>query len=49
MTAIWVSISSHILIIGIVGVFTGYFWYANGQEKQGKKLLEKTLDFRYTY
>lgn len=49
MTAIWVSISSHIAIIGIVGVFTLYFWYANGKQRKGEKLLERTLDFRYTY
>jgi hypothetical protein len=49
ITAIWVSIGSHILIIGIVGCFTAYFWYANGKEKRGLQVLEKTLGFRYTY
>jgi hypothetical protein len=49
MTAIWVSIGSHILIICIVAVFSVYFWYANGEQRKGKKLLERTLDFRYTY
>ncbi len=49
MTAIWVSIGSHILIIGIVAVFTMYFWYANSKQKKGKMLLERTLNFRYTF
>ncbi len=49
MTAIWVSIASHILIIAIVGLFTIYFWHANEKQKKGKALLERTNDFRYTY
>jgi len=49
MTAIWVSIGSHIMIICIVAIFSGYFWYANGQQRKGKRLLERTIDFRYTY
>lgn len=49
MTAIWVSIGSHILIIVIVAMFTAYFWIANGRQRKGKALLEKTMDFRYTY
>jgi hypothetical protein len=49
ITAIWVSIGSHIIIIAIVAGFSIYFWHANGQEKKGKKLLEGTMDFRYTY
>lgn len=49
ITAIWVSIGSHIVIIGIVTMFTIYFWYANGMEKRGKKLLERTVGFKYTF
>jgi len=49
ITAIWVSISSHILIVGIVTMFTIYFWYANAREKRGEKLLERTVGFRYTF
>jgi len=49
MTAIWVSIGSHILIIAIVAVFSLYFWYANGKQKEGKVLLERTIGFRYHY
>ncbi|KAJ8070974.1 hypothetical protein OCU04_001329 [Sclerotinia nivalis] len=49
MTAIWVSIGSHIVIIAIVGMFSIYFWYANGRQRKGMVLLERTMDFRYTY
>ncbi|KAH8593326.1 permease of the major facilitator superfamily [Bisporella sp. PMI_857] len=49
ITAIWVSIGSHIIIIGIVAIFTSYFFFANNQQKQGFRLLERTVDFRYTY
>jgi hypothetical protein len=49
MTAIWVSIASHILIIGIVGLFTIYFWLANEKQRKGRALLERTIGFRYTY
>jgi hypothetical protein len=49
ITAIWVSIGSHILIICIVAAFSLYFWYANGRQKKRKQLLERTIDFRYTY
>ncbi|PVH82926.1 retrograde regulation protein 2 [Cadophora sp. DSE1049] len=49
MTAIWTSIGSHILIIGIVALFSIYFWYVNRKQKEGKKLLEETIDFRYTF
>ncbi|KAG4026608.1 hypothetical protein MFRU_038g00120 [Monilinia fructicola] len=49
MTAIWVSIGSHIVIIVIVGIFSIYFWHANNRQRKGIFLLEKTMDFRYTY
>lgn len=49
MTAIWVSIGSHIIIIAIVGIFSTYFWYANGRQRKGMVLLERTLEFSYTY
>jgi hypothetical protein len=49
ITAIWVSIGSHIVIICIVATFTLYFWYANEREKGAKTLIERTIDFRYTY
>lgn len=51
MTAIWVSIGSHILIIIIVGVCTLLFWQANTRQRKGKckGLIEGVEGFRYTY
>lgn len=49
ITAIWVSMGSHLIIIGIVVVFSWYFWYRNRQQREGKIVLERRLGFRYTY
>lgn len=49
MTAIWVSIGSHIMIIGVVGLFSIYFYMANQRQSRGKRLLEQTEGFRFTY
>ncbi|ORY19471.1 major facilitator superfamily domain-containing protein [Clohesyomyces aquaticus] len=49
MTAIWVSIGSHILIIGCVGAFSTYFYMANQRQQKGKKIIEGTEGFRFTY
>ncbi|KAH8197566.1 hypothetical protein TruAng_008250 [Truncatella angustata] len=49
LTAVWVSIGSHILIIALVAAFSAYFYYANKAEKSGKKILEEVEGFRYTY
>lgn len=49
MTAIWVSIGSHILIIGLIGVFSMYFYRANRSQSKGKRILEGTEGFRFTY
>lgn len=49
LTAIWVSIGSQLIIIAIVGIFSIYFWYANGRQRKGVVLLERTMNFRYTY
>jgi MFS family permease len=49
MTAIWISIGSHILIIGVIGVFTLYFYTANQRQRKGKRVLEGTEGFRFTY
>jgi len=49
ITAIWVSIGSHLLIIAIVAMFTLYFWDANGKQRKGTTILEGTEGFRYTY
>ena len=48
-TAVWISIGSHILIVGIVSVFSGYFYAANKRQKAGKTFLEGTEGFRYTF
>ncbi|KAI8940407.1 hypothetical protein NX059_004097 [Plenodomus lindquistii] len=49
MTAIWVSIGSHILIIGVVGLFSVWFYMANQRQRRGKMVLERTEGFRFTY
>jgi MFS family permease len=49
MTAIWVSIGSHILIIGLVGVFSVFFYISNKRQTRGKRLLEGTEGFKFTY
>ncbi|ODM19830.1 hypothetical protein SI65_04816 [Aspergillus cristatus] len=43
-TAVWVSVGSHILMIGIVGVFTVYFFLCNRRAIRGE-----TATFKYTY
>lgn len=48
-TAVWVSIGSHILIVGIVLAFSVYFYIANSKQRGGKKTIERTEGFRYTY
>ncbi|KAJ5825783.1 Major facilitator superfamily domain general substrate transporter [Penicillium riverlandense] len=49
LTAVWVSIGSHILMILLVGTFSLYFYIANQQQKRGLKTLEGVPGFRYTY
>ncbi|KAF1992092.1 putative MFS transporter [Aulographum hederae CBS 113979] len=49
ITAVWVSIGSHILMIGFVVVFSVYFYMANMKQRRGKMKLEGTDGFRYTY
>ncbi|EME87826.1 uncharacterized protein MYCFIDRAFT_184710 [Pseudocercospora fijiensis CIRAD86] len=48
-TAVWISIGSHILLVGFVAAFSLYFWTANKRQRAGKALLERTEGFRYTY
>ena len=48
-TAVWVSIGSHIFIISIVLAFSVYFYTANSKQHKGKKTIERTEGFRYTY
>jgi hypothetical protein len=49
MTAIWISIGSHIMIMGMIGVFSAYFYMANQRQRSGKRVLEGTEGFRFTY
>lgn len=49
MTAIWISIGSHILMIVVVGACTLLFWRANRRQRKGKALIESVEGFRYTY
>ncbi|KAL8662279.1 MAG: hypothetical protein Q9168_008284 [Polycauliona sp. 1 TL-2023] len=49
ITAIWVSISSHIIIISIIAAFSVFFYIANAQQKRGRRVIEETEGFRYTY
>ena len=49
MTAIWVSISSHILMIVVVAACTLGFWRANKKQRAGRGLIEGVEGFRYTY
>ncbi|KAK8058832.1 MFS general substrate transporter [Apiospora phragmitis] len=49
MTAVWVSIGSHILIIAVIGAFSLHFYRANSRQKRGRVVLEGTEGFRYTY
>ncbi|KAI1851310.1 hypothetical protein JX266_003385 [Neoarthrinium moseri] len=49
MTAVWVSIGSHILIIAIIAAFSVHFYFANRLANSGKIVLEGVPTFRYTY
>jgi MFS family permease len=49
MTAVWVSIGSHVVIVGVVGVFSVYLYAANQRQGRGKRVLENTAGFRFTY
>ena len=49
LTAIWVSIGSHISIVAIVAAFSMCFYTANQRQRKGKKVIEHTEGFRYTY
>ena len=49
LTAIWISIGSHILMIVVVAGCTVWFWVANRRAKLKGGLIEGHSDFRYTY
>lgn len=48
-TAIWISIGSHILIIGIIALCGGLFWKANRRARAGNGVIEGVDGFRYIY
>lgn len=48
LTAIWVSVGSHIMIIAIIAAFSAYFLIVNRQQASGKRIIEHTEGFRYT-
>ncbi|KXJ95204.1 permease of the major facilitator superfamily [Microdochium bolleyi] len=49
ITAVWVSIGSHIAIIALVGVFSVWFFVANRRQAKGTVMLEGVRGFRYTF
>jgi MFS family permease len=49
LTAIWVSIGSHVLMIGLVCACTVWFWCANRSARAKRRLIEGVVDFQYTY
>ena len=48
-TAVWISISSHVLLILFVLAFSAWFAIANNRQRGGKALIEATEGFRYTF
>ena len=49
LTAVWVSIGSHIMLIGVVAACTVWFWVANRKARRDDYLIEGVSNFRYTY
>lgn len=49
MTAIWVSIGSHILMIVVVSACTLWFWWENRRYRVKGAVLEGVDGWRYTY
>jgi MFS family permease len=49
MTAIWVSIGSHVVMIALVAGTTVGFWWANRRARAGRGVIEGVKGFRYTY
>ncbi|KIW65040.1 hypothetical protein PV04_07327 [Phialophora macrospora] len=49
LTAVWVSIGSHVLMIGVVCACTVWFWCANRRARAKRQLIEGVVDFQYTY
>ncbi|CAG9962883.1 unnamed protein product [Clonostachys byssicola] len=48
MTAVWISIGSHIMIICVVLLMSVYFLWANRRADLGKLVIEGVEGFRYT-
>ncbi|RMZ85185.1 hypothetical protein DV738_g231, partial [Chaetothyriales sp. CBS 135597] len=48
-TAVWISIGSHILMVGLVAACTIWFWTENRKQRAGLKVLERVPGWRYTY
>lgn len=48
-TAVWVSVGSHVLLVLFVGGFSGWFFVANGRQREGRALIEGVEGFRYTF
>lgn len=49
MTAIWVCIMSHMMMIAVVAGTTLGFWWANRRAGRGRGVIEGVEGFRYTY
>ncbi|KAL2168910.1 hypothetical protein VTG60DRAFT_6745 [Thermothelomyces hinnuleus] len=49
ITAVWVSIGSHILMISVVAALSIYFYFANRRQSKRAGVLENTEGFRFTY
>jgi hypothetical protein len=49
ITAVGVSIGSHVLIILLVAAFSVHFYLANRRQRAGKAILENIEGFRYTF
>ncbi|KAI1941776.1 hypothetical protein LOZ66_001257 [Ophidiomyces ophidiicola] len=49
VTAVWVSVGSHVLMIVIVVLFSIYFYVANNRQRNGTLVIENMPGFRYTY
>ena len=48
-TAVWISIGSHVLIIGLIAVFSLWFLVANRRQRAGKVVLERTEGFLFSF
>ncbi|KAI9837696.1 MAG: hypothetical protein M1837_002711 [Sclerophora amabilis] len=47
LTAIWVSIGSHMLMASIVACFSIYFFVANQRQRKGKHIIEHTVGLHF--